>query len=122
MSWGRRVLAAFAAYRWSKSRPPDRITPESPPDRPAETLVIWLLFAAAACSAGFVAVYALGDVPRRTQFLGLSLGLAFALLSAALIVTGKRLVPQEQLEEDYPKPQEHEREEQQVVQLVEESG
>lgn len=122
MSWRRRALAAFAAYRWWKSRPPERITPPSPPDRPAETLVIVLLFAAAACSAGFVAVYALGDVPHRTQFLGLSLGLAFALLSAALIVTGKRLVAQEQLEEEYPKPREHEQEEQDVVQLVQEGG
>jgi len=122
MSWKRRFVAALAAYRWWKSRPPERILPASSPDRPAETLVIVLLFAAAACAAGFVAVYALGDVPDRTQFLGLSLGLAFALLSAALIVTGKRLVPQEQLEEDYPKPREHERDEQEIAQLVDESG
>src|SRR5581483_1593975 len=122
MSWKRRAVAAFAAYRWWKSRPPERITPESPPDRRAETIVIWLLFAAAASSIGFVAVYAVGDVPHRTQFLGLSLGLAFALLSAALILVGKRLVAQEQLEEEYPKPREHEQEEQDVVQLVEEGG
>jgi len=123
MSWTRRIVAAVAAYRWWKSRRrQERITPPSPPDRPAETLLIALLFAAAACAAGFVAVYALGSVPRRTQFLGLSLGLAFALLSAAMILVGKRLVAQEQLEEDYPKPREHEQEEQDVVQLVEEGG
>lgn len=122
MSWTRRIAAAIAAYKWWKSRPRERIVPSEPPDRPAETLVIVLLFAAAACAAGFVAVYALGDVPRRTQFLGLSLGLAFALLSAAMIVTGKRLVAQEQLEEEYPKPREHEQDEEDVVQLVEESG
>ncbi len=122
MSWKRRAVAAFAAYRWWKSRPPERFTPESPPDRRAETIVIWLLFAAAASSIGFVAVYAVGDVPHRTQFLGLSLGLAFALLSAALILVGKRLVAQEQLEEEYPKPREHEQEEQDVVQLVDEGG
>ncbi len=124
MSRLRRLAAALAAYGWwrSRSREPEPIVPEEPPDRPAETLVIVLLFAAAACAAGFVAVYALGDVPRRTQLLGLSLGLALALISAALIVTGKRLVPQEQLEEEYPLPRAHEREEEDVAQLVEESG
>jgi ubiquinol-cytochrome c reductase iron-sulfur subunit len=123
MSWTRRIVAAVAAYRWWKSRrPQERITPPSPPDRPAETLVILLLFAAAACAAGFVAVYALGSIPHRTQLLGLSLGIAFALLSAAMILVGKRLVAQEQLEEDYPKPREHEQEEQDIVQLVEEGG
>jgi ubiquinol-cytochrome c reductase iron-sulfur subunit len=88
----------------------------------AETVVIALLFAAAACSAGFVAVYAVEDVPHRTQFLGLSLGLAFALIAAALIVAGKRLVAQEQLAEDYPLPREHESDEDEIVQLVAESG
>jgi ubiquinol-cytochrome c reductase iron-sulfur subunit len=123
VSW-KRLVAALAAYRWWRSRDaePERIVPQAPPDRPAETLVAVLLFAAAVCAAGFVAVYALGDVPRRTQFLGLSLGLALALISAALIVLAKRLVPQEQLEESYPLPRQHEREEEDVAQLVEESG
>jgi quinol---cytochrome c reductase iron-sulfur subunit len=124
MSWVRRIGAALAAFRWwtSHPHPPGRMTPPGDPDRGAETLVIALLFAAAACAAGFVAVYALGDVPRRTQFLGLSLGLALALVAAAFIVSGKRLVADEQLEEEYPKPREHEREQDEVVQLVEESG
>jgi ubiquinol-cytochrome c reductase iron-sulfur subunit len=119
-----RLVAALAAYRWWRSRPrePERIVPEAAADRTAETVVAVLLFAAAACAVGFVAVYALGDVPRRTQFLGLSLGLALALISAALIVLAKRLVPDEQLEEPYPLPREHEHEEDDVVQLVEESG
>ena len=124
MSWTKRFIAALAAYRWWRSRTdePERIVPQAPPDRPAETLVAALLFAAAACAAGFVAVYAIGDVPRRTQFLGLSLGLALALISAALIVVAKRLVPPEQLEESYPLPREHEREEEDVEQLVAEGG
>ena len=124
MTWGRRIAAALAAYRWWKSRPhaPERITPPGAPDRRVESVVIVLLFAAAVCAAGFVAVYAIEGVPHRTQFLGLSLGLALALISAALIVTGKRLVADEQLEQEYPKPREHEREENDVVQLVEESG
>ena len=122
MSWGRRIAAALAAYRWWKSRPPERIVPEQPPERGAELLVVVLLFGAAACAAAFVAVYAVSGIPDQTQYLGLSLGLSFALLAAALIVTGKRLVAQEQLEDDYPKPREHEQDEEAVVQLVEESG
>ena len=98
------------------------VEPVPPADPPAESAVIALLFAAAACAAGFVAVYAIEDVPHRTQFLGLSLGLALALIAAALIVTGKRLVAQEQLEDDYPLPREHERDEDEVVQLVEAGG
>jgi ubiquinol-cytochrome c reductase iron-sulfur subunit len=98
------------------------VTPVPPAEPPAESAVIALLFAAAACAAGFVAVYAIEGVPHRTQFLGLSLGLALALIAAALIVTGKRLVAREQLEDDYPLPREHERDEDQVVQLVEAGG
>ncbi|HST26249.1 MAG TPA: Rieske 2Fe-2S domain-containing protein [Gaiellaceae bacterium] len=90
--------------------------------RRSELVVVGLLFAAAACAAGFVAVYALGSIPRRTQFLGLSLGLSFALVAAALIVFSKHVVPQEQLEEDYPLPRRHEEDEQAVEQLVAESG
>ena len=110
MSRARRLAAALALVRWWRSRrePRERIVAPAPPDRPAETLVILLLFASAACAAGFVAVYAIGGIPHQTQFLGLSLGLAFACLAAALIVVGKRLVAQEQLEDDYPKPREHE--------------
>jgi ubiquinol-cytochrome c reductase iron-sulfur subunit len=81
-----------------------------------------LLFAAAACAAGFVAVYALGSIPHRTQFLGLSLGLSLGLIAAALIVLGKRLVPQEEQEEDYPLPRAHEQDEEAIAQLVGESG
>jgi ubiquinol-cytochrome c reductase iron-sulfur subunit len=90
--------------------------------RRSETAVAGLLLAAAVCSAGFVAVYALGSIPHRTQFLGLSLGLAFALLAAALILFSKRLVPQEQEEEPYPLPREHEHDEEAIEQLVAESG
>src|SRR6185503_12302296 len=56
-----------------------------------------------------------------TQLLGLALGLAFVFLAAALVVTAERLVPNEELEEDYPEhehPDEHER----IAQVVDESG
>jgi ubiquinol-cytochrome c reductase iron-sulfur subunit len=90
--------------------------------RQAEIAVAVLLLAGAACAAGFVAVYALGSIPHRTQFLGLALGLAFALLAVALIVFSKQLVPQEQEEEQYPLPRQHEHDEVAIEQLVVQSG
>jgi ubiquinol-cytochrome c reductase iron-sulfur subunit len=65
--------------------------------RRAELAVLWALLLAAAAAAGFIAVYALG---ADTQWLGLLLGDAFALLAVASVVTGKALVPQEQNEEE----------------------
>jgi ubiquinol-cytochrome c reductase iron-sulfur subunit len=83
-------------------------------------VVVVLLLAAAACAGGFIAVYALDRIPAQTQFLGLSLGLSFAFLAAALIVTGKRLVVTEELEESYPEP--HEEDQEALDRLVVDSG
>ena len=98
-----------------------RIVAEAEPARRAELAVLALLACASVCAAAFIAVYALDRLPRQTQLLGLSLGLAFAFVAAALIVVGKRLVPQEELEEDYPAP-EHAPEQRDVLRMVEESG
>jgi quinol---cytochrome c reductase iron-sulfur subunit len=63
------------------------------PRSPAmEGLVALLLVGAGVCGLAFVVLYV---VDASTQLLGLSAGLAFALLAAALIVAGKRVVPQE---------------------------
>lgn len=88
--------------------------------RRTELIVALLLFGAAGCAAMFVVVYAL-DWPHMTQYLGLCLGVALALLAAALIVTGERLVPTEHLEEDYPVT-EHPADQDQVDQLLAETG
>jgi ubiquinol-cytochrome c reductase iron-sulfur subunit len=63
-----------------------------PADRRAETLVAILLLIAAVFALTFIVVYAAG---ANTQLLGLSIGGALALLAAAAIVAGKRVVPQE---------------------------
>jgi quinol---cytochrome c reductase iron-sulfur subunit len=96
-----------------------RIVPEAERDRRAETLVLLLLGAGTVCAAAFVAVYALDRIPDQTQYLGLSLGLALACFAAASLVFGRRLVAQDDAEEDYPET--HEREQEEVVQIVEES-
>src|SRR5919201_2070482 len=111
---------ASARFRVGPPRGRGRIAPPGEPPPRAESLVLLLLGAATACAAGFPLVYALGGVPHRTQFLGLSLGLALVLLGAASVVTGKRLVVTEELGEDYPT--EHVEEQLRLEQLVEESG
>jgi ubiquinol-cytochrome c reductase iron-sulfur subunit len=99
----------------------ERIVAEAPPNRAAETAVVVLLLGAALCAVAFVVLYAIDDLPNQTQYLGLALGLAFALVSAALTVVAHRLVATEEIEEEYP-PDEHADEQRQVAQIVEESG
>jgi ubiquinol-cytochrome c reductase iron-sulfur subunit len=93
-----------------------------PQKRPgSELLVLALLGLGSLCSLAFVVVYAVDSIPAQTQFLGLSLGLALLFIAAALLVIGNRLVPREELEDDYP-PRERPREQYQVVEIVEEGG
>lgn len=102
-------------------RPPGRIVPAGTPQPRAELLAVGLLLFGGVCAVAFVAVYVLDRLPRQTQLLGLSLGLALLSLAAALIVTAKRLVVTEELEHDYP-PEEHRAEQKAIVQTVAESG
>ena len=97
------------------------VVPEAPQNEGAELLAVFLLLVSAACAVAFIVVYAVDSLPAHTQLLGLSLGLAFCFLAAALIVTGQRLVPNEELEDEYPE-REHEAEQELVVQVIEESG
>jgi ubiquinol-cytochrome c reductase iron-sulfur subunit len=99
----------------------ERIVPEAPPSPRAELVVLALFGLTALSATAFVVVYALDRLSHQTQLLGLSLGLAFAFLAAALIVIANRLVVTEELEEDYPPPA-HPAEQEAIDQLVEESG
>jgi ubiquinol-cytochrome c reductase iron-sulfur subunit len=87
---------------------------------PAELAVVVLLLCSAGCAIAFVVIYAIQTLRDQTQWLGLSLGLCFAFLAAALIVTSRRLVPVEQIEEDYP--QEHGADQERIEHIVRESG
>ena len=99
----------------------ERLMPPAPPNPGSELLATLLLFAAAACGVAFVVVYAFDRFPAHTQLLGLSLGLACLFIAAALIVTAKRLIANEEIEDDYP-VEEHVDEQETVVQLVADSG
>jgi quinol---cytochrome c reductase iron-sulfur subunit len=124
--WGLLALAALVGWgrrrREERSQEGDgRIVPEGDPQRGAETVVLLLLVVATLCAAGFVVVYAIDAIGNQTQLLGIALGGCFAALAAALILIGKRLVVTEENEEEYP-PAGHPDKQQELVQIVEESG
>jgi ubiquinol-cytochrome c reductase iron-sulfur subunit len=83
-----------------------------------ERWAIGCFLAAALCAAAFPVVYAVNAIPRQTQFLGLSLGLA--LLFAAGGCWALAGPVEEESAEEYP-PLEHEAEQEEIAELVEES-
>jgi ubiquinol-cytochrome c reductase iron-sulfur subunit len=121
----RRWLIAVAALAVSSGERPERdsgrLIPRGDPDRRAELAVVVLLLLAAASAAGFTVVYAIDSLGNRTQLFGITLGLSFAFLAAALIGLGKRLVSNEELADAYP-AKEHPAAQREVAQLVHESG
>jgi ubiquinol-cytochrome c reductase iron-sulfur subunit len=112
---GKRRDAAEAIESDNHAPSPSRET------RRAENAVLLLLGGTAISAIAFVIVYALDRLPDQTQFLGLSIGLAFVCLAAAFGVVGMRLVVDEEAEEDYP-PIEHTAEVAEIEELVEKSG
>ena len=111
------MLASASAAESRPSRPTRSCRPARPTARAERSCSPCLRWRAPARSA-FVVVYAVDPLSHRTQFLGLSLGLALASLAAALLVVGHRLVVTEELEEPYPDPDEHEDERAAVEQIV----
>jgi ubiquinol-cytochrome c reductase iron-sulfur subunit len=123
----KRVLGALAVLVLGRGRRRprlpgrERIVEPGFPDRGGERLAVVLFACAAVCGISFPVVYAVNEIPRKTQFLGLALGLCFGFIAAACIVIAKRLVVTEELEEQYSVP-EHPEEQEKLEQLVEESG
>jgi quinol---cytochrome c reductase iron-sulfur subunit len=104
-----------------QAQPPRRrIVPMGAPSPDAELVVAGLFVASSLAAIAFVVVYALDRIGHQTQFLGLSLGLAFAFLAAAFVVAGRSLVADEEIEEDYPEP--HPEAQEELVQIVDESA
>jgi ubiquinol-cytochrome c reductase iron-sulfur subunit len=125
MSRARDILLSGVVLLLSRRRKPPQpdghlLPPVSKQPR-AETAAITLLFLAALCAAAFPVVYFVHAIPAKTQYLGLSIGLALLFLAAALIVVAETVIPTEELAHDYP-PDEHEDDEEYISGLVEESG
>jgi ubiquinol-cytochrome c reductase iron-sulfur subunit len=98
-----------------------RRVPTGEPAPRAELVLIGLLLLATICSVGFIFVYADDGLHHRTQYEGIALALALAFLAAALILVAKRLIVNEELEEEYPQT-EHPEEQLAVAEIVRDSG
>lgn len=105
--------------RPSPPRHRTRIVARRDPSARDELATLVLLGLSSLCAVAFIVVYAVDAIPADTQLLGLTIGLALGFLAAALVLIGKRLVPDEELEEPYP-PNTHPLEEELVTQIVDE--
>jgi ubiquinol-cytochrome c reductase iron-sulfur subunit len=104
------------------ARDETRIVPAQPSHPAAELAVLGLLGLSSLCAIAFILVYAFGDsIPNETQFLGVALGLSLLFLATALIVVALKLVPTEEVAEEYP-PNEHPYEQQVIAEVIDESG
>jgi ubiquinol-cytochrome c reductase iron-sulfur subunit len=99
-----------------------RIVPGLPPNPAAELAVLGLLGLSSVSAIAFILLYAFGNsIPNETQFLGAALGLSLLFLATALIVVALKLVPTEEVAEEYP-PNEHPYEQQVIAEVIDESG
>jgi ubiquinol-cytochrome c reductase iron-sulfur subunit len=98
-----------------------RIVAAGRPERRAENVVLALLALAVLWGVGFIVTYAQwAPMKLPNELLGVCLAMCLASIGAALAVVAKRLVVTEELEDDYP--EEHPREQQEIVEIVSESG
>jgi ubiquinol-cytochrome c reductase iron-sulfur subunit len=116
------ALGALRGLRKRRKRKqtPERIVEPGEPTPRAELGVVLLLLLCALFALAFVVLYAVDGISSKTQFEGLTLGGALIFLSAAFIVTAKQVVVTEHKAEEYPGA--HPAEQEQVAQIVEESG
>jgi ubiquinol-cytochrome c reductase iron-sulfur subunit len=96
-----------------------RIIPKKATTDRSERLVLLLLGLSSLSAIAFVVIYALDSISAQTQLLGLSMGLALLFLASALILAGKKLIPEEELADEYSPP-EHPEEQETIEQLVDE--
>jgi ubiquinol-cytochrome c reductase iron-sulfur subunit len=116
-------LVLVVGRRRRRPKPDEtRLVPALPPNPAAELAVLALLGLSSLSALAFILIYAFGgSLSFETQLLGAAIGLAFLFLTAALVVVGLRLVPQEEIAEEYP-PNEHPGEQQVIAELVDESA
>jgi len=116
------VLLLGRRRRRRPSAEETRIVPSLPPNPLAELAVLALLGLSSLSALGFILIYAFGDrLPAVTPLLGATMGLALLFLASSLVVVALKLVPTEELAEQYP-PHEHPGEQQVIAEIVDESG
>jgi ubiquinol-cytochrome c reductase iron-sulfur subunit len=95
--------------------------PPGAPERRAENVVLVLLGLAVLWALGFVVTYAeWSPVALPNELLGVCLAMCLACIGGALAVVGKRLVENEELEDEYPQP--HPEQQQEVTNIVRSGG
>ncbi|MBV9166387.1 MAG: ubiquinol-cytochrome c reductase iron-sulfur subunit [Solirubrobacterales bacterium] len=115
------TLGRLARRRAQPESEKERIVPKGTPERGAENLVLLFFMLTMIFAAGFLFVYAYFNASSMpNELLGICIGGAMACLGGAFLVIGKRLVVTEELDEDYPGENPEEQEE--VVQIIHESG
>lgn len=114
-------LVLLVGKRRRPPQPDDHLVPHPPPQPRAESAALACLVLATLCAVAFPVVYIVDSIPRKTQFLGLALGLALLFFAAALIIVSQTLIPDEENAHDYP-PEEHLEDQEYIGELVEESG
>ena len=114
------VLALGRGAPRAPHEPKPRLVASGEPDRRAENIVLVLFLLATVAAAAFIVVYALDRLTHQTQWLGLAIGSAFALLALASTVIAHRLVVTEEIAEPYPGESPDAQDE--IEQIVEESG
>ncbi|HEY2742833.1 MAG TPA: hypothetical protein VGI69_11720, partial [Gaiellaceae bacterium] len=114
------ALVLLVGRRRRRGQEPEetRLVPALPPNPAAELAVLALLGLSSLAAVGFILIYAFADsLPAVTPLLGATIGLAFLFLAAALVVVGLKLVPTEEIAEEYP-PHEHAGEQQVIAELI----
>jgi ubiquinol-cytochrome c reductase iron-sulfur subunit len=117
------ALVLLVSRRRRRPKPEEtRLVPALPPNPAAELAVLGLLGLSSLAALGFILIYAFaGSLPDATQLLGATMGLALLFLTAALIVVAHKLVPVEEIAEEYP-PHEHPGEQQVIAEMIDEGG
>jgi ubiquinol-cytochrome c reductase iron-sulfur subunit len=113
------LLGLFVAFRALTTRPPrPRLLPEPPPGRRGEGAIVAALLGTACAAVAFIAVYVWST---STVLLGACFATALGLLSVALAIASRTLVPQERATEELP-VRAHPEAEADVEQLLEEGA
>ena len=119
--WLAALVALWISKRPRRRREPPAVVARASQNPVSELVVVALLGLSSLGAIAFIVFYALDRLGSQTQLMGLALGVTFASLAGALILIAHRLVPEEELSEEYPEP-EHRHEQQDVLELVSESG